>query len=70
MSKSVRISSTVTPQVDEAINALLWQGLHGATRSQVVARLLCQAVELNIVRGHLSHEQLNEPKPKGFGGEP
>lgn len=75
MSKSVRISSTVTPQVGEAIECLLWQGLHGSTRSEVIARLVCQAVELNIVRGHLRHDQLTEPKHQvatvGFaGGEP
>lgn len=73
MSKSVKVSCSVSPQVGEAVECLLWQGLHGSTRSGVVRRLLEQAVELQIVRGHLRHDQLTEPKrapAPHFGGEP
>jgi hypothetical protein len=62
MNKKIRVYCTVTPQVAEAIQACLWQGLHGSTKSEVIERLLCQAVELQIVRGHLKHEDLNEPR--------
>lgn len=62
MSKRIRLYCTATPQINEAVEALLWQGLHGRTRSEVVERLLAQAVELNIIRGHLKHEQLSERK--------
>lgn len=62
MATGVKVSATVSPQIGEAIDVLLWQGLHGSTRAEVVKRLLAQAVELQIVRGHLKHEQLSEPK--------
>ena len=62
MTKRVRLYCSTSPQVSEAVERLLWQGLHGSTRSEVVERLICQAVELNIVRGHLKHDQLSEPK--------
>jgi hypothetical protein len=62
VSRRVRLYCTTSPQVAEAVQALLWAGLHGSTRSEVVERLICRAVELNIIRGHLTHAQLNEPK--------
>lgn len=61
MAKSVKVSTIVSAPVGEAIECLLWQGLHGSTRSEVVRRLIEQAVELQIVRGHLRHDQLTEP---------
>ena len=63
--RKIRIYCTASPQVAEAVQVLLWAGLHGSTRSEVIERLICQAVELNIVRGHLKHEQLSEPTQTG-----
>jgi hypothetical protein len=63
-SPKIRIYCTATVQINEAIEALLWQGLSGSTRSEVIERLICQAVELQIIRGHLTHAQLSEPKDK------
>jgi hypothetical protein len=65
MTKRIRLYCTGSPQMSEAVELLLWQGLHGSTRSEVIERLICQAVELNIVRGHLKHEQLSEPTQTG-----
>lgn len=42
--KRPRLSFTTSPQVSEAIDALLWTGLWGATRSAVVERLVCHAI--------------------------
>ena len=44
MVKSVRLSCTSTPQVREAIDSLLWSGLWGRTRAEVVERLVCHAL--------------------------
>jgi len=62
MSSRIKLSASVSPQIGEAVECLLWQGLHGSTRSEVVRRLLEQAVELQIVRGHLRHDQLSEAR--------
>jgi hypothetical protein len=70
MSKLAKLSCAVSPQVAEAVECLLWQGLHGSTRSEVVRRLIEQAVELQIVRGHLRHDQLNEDKRASAVGAP
>ena len=55
-----RLSFTTSPQVSEAIEALLWQGLHGRTRAEVVERLVCRALDELLEVGRLKLEQLQE----------
>lgn len=43
--KRPRLSCTTSPQVAEALDALLWTGLWGRTRAEVVERLLCHAIQ-------------------------
>jgi hypothetical protein len=60
--KRVRLSCTTSAQVSEAIEALLWQGIHGRTRAEVVERLICQALCQKVRQGLIRLEDLQEPR--------
>lgn len=51
MAKRIRLSCTTSPQISEAIEQLLWSGLYGSSRAQVVERLICDAVGQKISTG-------------------
>lgn len=59
MTKS--LSCTVTPQIAEAIERLLWGGLHGNTRAEVARRLVSDAILRVIKEGYLKMEDITEP---------
>jgi len=61
-STRVRLSCTTSPQVGEAVEALLWSGLYGRTRAEVVERLLCDAVAEKIRAGVVRADDLQEPR--------
>lgn len=42
--KRVRLYCTTSPEVGEAVEALLWSGLWGRNRAEVVERLVCRAI--------------------------
>jgi len=65
MDKRVRLQCTATLQISEAIEKLLWGGLHGKTRSEVVERLLCEAVLAKIDNGELKVDDIREQTAEG-----
>lgn len=56
----VRLYCTATPQMGEAVEKLLWTGLFGLNRSQVVERLLSEAIGRHLADGVLKLEDLRE----------
>lgn len=63
MSKSrVRLSCTVPLQIGEAVELLLWGGLHGGNRAEVVSRLISNAVVQLIRDGYIKASELQELK--------
>lgn len=66
MNKRVRLQCTTTPQIAEAVERLLWNGTHGKTRSEVVERLLCEAVRVKIDKGELKATDIHEHIPEGW----
>lgn len=55
------LACTVTPQVYEGVTALLWQGLHGNTRAEVVQRLIADAILEKIRVGFIRMEDIQDP---------
>lgn len=63
MSKGrVRLSCTVPLQIGEAVELLLWGGLHGNNRAEVVSRLVSNAVVQLIRDGYIKASELQEYK--------
>lgn len=58
----VRLSCTATAQIGEAIEVLLWGGLHGNNRSEVVQRLISDAICRLAHEGYIDIRELQEPK--------
>ena len=54
MSKRIRLSCATSAQVGECIEALLWSGLWGRTKAEVIERLLCKAIPLVLDQKTLS----------------
>jgi len=64
VSKRVRLSCTVTAQIGEAVERLLWSGLHGNNRAEVVNRLVSDSVVRLIRDGYITVEEIQEPRAK------
>lgn len=58
----IRLACTATAQMGEAIELLLWGGLHGRTRADVVERLLSQAICTLVHDGYIDIREIQEPK--------
>jgi hypothetical protein len=63
MANRVRLSCTTSPQISEAIEQLLWSGLYGNSRAQVVERLIADAVVAKIRERVIKVEDL-KPETK------
>lgn len=57
---TVRVAAAVTPQISEAIDKLLWSGLYGTTRADVVSRLLSEGIVRCLVDGLVGLGDLRE----------
>lgn len=63
--KRRRVAVSLTPQAFEALQVLLWQGLHGPTMAEVAERLLCEGIQQAIQRGLLKGSDLQETTTHG-----
>jgi hypothetical protein len=56
----VRLSCTTTPQVGEAVEQLLWSGLYGNNRAEVISRLIGDGISRAIAAGLVDPKTLRE----------
>lgn len=56
----VKITVKISPQVSQALDALLWAGLHGDSREAVVERLICDRIMTLLRKGTLRREDIWE----------
>jgi hypothetical protein len=58
--KGKRLQTIVPAPLFEAIEQLLWTGLYGATRGDVVHRLISESVVRRVSEGLIKIEELHE----------
>lgn len=56
----VKITVKLSAPVSQALDALLWSGLYGETREEVVERLVCERVMTLLRKGTLRREDIWE----------
>jgi hypothetical protein len=55
--KRKRMSFSASEEVVEAIESLLWTGLNGRNRADVIERLICEAIRERVSSGSLKIDE-------------